>query len=225
MTIPAFARNLKTLREDRDLTQEQLAETLGVSRVAIWNWETGNTQPNRPEIISAIKSVFDVQDSDLFGYQDGFYAQYHNLTTAPPGAIVPSEPRKAYAPLLGRIHAGDAQEPDILDSSIPLPYEIWESHKNGYFLQVEGTCMNKVYNEGCYVFIDPDKAPQNGSIAVVSIDNNDFIMRRLLRGSTALILAPESFDDKWSDIVISDDAYNVQFVGTVVWFQSNKELE
>ena len=53
------------------------------------------------------------------------------------------KPKKAYLPLLGRVHAGDAQEPDVIDSHIPVPYEVWERHQNGYLLEVEGTCMNK----------------------------------------------------------------------------------
>lgn len=37
---------LKNLREKNDLTQEQLAERIQVTRQAISRWETGETQPN-----------------------------------------------------------------------------------------------------------------------------------------------------------------------------------
>ena len=37
---------LKNLREKNNLTQEQLAERVQVTRQAVSRWETGETQPN-----------------------------------------------------------------------------------------------------------------------------------------------------------------------------------
>ncbi|MBR0106855.1 MAG: helix-turn-helix transcriptional regulator, partial [Lachnospiraceae bacterium] len=37
---------LKSLRESRHLTQEELAERLMVTRQAVSRWENGETQPN-----------------------------------------------------------------------------------------------------------------------------------------------------------------------------------
>ncbi|MBQ9041477.1 MAG: helix-turn-helix domain-containing protein [Eggerthellaceae bacterium] len=227
MAATAFARNIKAMRESRDLTQMQLSDEVGVSRLTVNKWERGDIErPRQPEVIDRLKEYFGVTDSDLFGYNDGYYAKKYGLTERPAGALAANpEPRKAYAPLLGRVHAGDAQEPDVLDSKIPLPYEVWERHKRGYFLEVEGTCMNRVYPEGCRVFIDPDKAPQNGSIAVVSIDDMDYIMRRLYVGSSSIMLVAQSFDNGWDDIIVKDNDKQVKMVGTVVWYQPSEELE
>ena len=127
---------------------------------------------------------------------------------------------------MGRVHAGDAQEPDVIDDKVPVPYEVWEHHKNGYLLEVEGSCMNKVYPEGCFILVDPAKQPSNGSIAVVKINDDDYVMRRMYRGANTLILSPESFDDSYTDIVISnDDETCIQLVGTVVWYQPKEEME
>ena len=129
-------------------------------------------------------------------------------------------------PLLGRVHAGGAGEPDVLEDRVPIPYEVWEAHKGGYFLQVEGDCMNRVYPEGCHVLVDPDVAPRDRSIAVVSIDGADYVMRRVSRGADTLLLSPESFNPEWKDIVVhSDDGKDVHMVGTVVWFQPAEEME
>lgn len=225
MKETAFSRNFNALFDFSGKTQDELAAALGVDRVTIYNWRNGRTsKPKSQEIIDKLKDYFNVTETDLFGYADGYYAKKYGLTERPAGAMAPNpEPRRAYAPLLGRVHAGDAGEPDILDSKIPLPYEIWEHHKNGYFLEVEGTCMNRVYSEGCYVFVDPDKTPCNRSIAVVSIDDVDYIMRRLYIGSNSLMLVAESFDE-WEDIIIQGEQ-QVKMVGTVVWFQSREELE
>ena len=42
----AVAKHLKTLRRERQLTQEALAELLHVTRQTVSSWETGKTQPD-----------------------------------------------------------------------------------------------------------------------------------------------------------------------------------
>lgn len=42
----AVAKNLKRLRKQTELTQEELAERLHVTRQAVSNWETARTQPD-----------------------------------------------------------------------------------------------------------------------------------------------------------------------------------
>ena len=127
---------------------------------------------------------------------------------------------------MAELQAEHAAELQVLDERISLPYEVWERHRDGYFLQVEGQCMSRVYPEGSYILIDPARRPANGSIAVVSIDGADYVMRRLYRGANVLVLSPDSFDDCYTDIVVDDPAaHTVEFVGTVVWFQPSAELE
>ena len=39
-----FSDNLKTIRKEKNLSQEELAELLGVSRQAVSKWESGVSQ-------------------------------------------------------------------------------------------------------------------------------------------------------------------------------------
>ena len=210
-----LAENIRKFRTDADLTQAKLADLVGVTRATVTQWETGWSQP-RMGAVEKLSKVLGVSMSELV---DG-----GNIKRVP-GAITPSEPRKAYLPLLGKVHAGDAQEPQVLDERISLPYEVWERHRDGYFLQVEGQCMSKIYPEGSYILIDPMQRPVNGSIAVVSIDGADYVMRRLYKGSSVLVLSPDSWEEGYDDIVIAGDDHTVEFVGSVVWFQASGELE
>lgn len=210
-----LAENIRKFRTDADLTQAKLADLVGVTRATVTQWETGWSQP-RMGAVEKLSKVLGVSMSELV---DG-----SNIKRVP-GAITPSEPRKAYLPLLGKVHAGDAQEPQVLDERISLPYEVWERHRDGYFLQVEGQCMSKIYPEGSYILIDPMQRPVNGSIAVVSIDGADYVMRRLYKGSSVLVLSPDSWEAGYEDIVIAGDDHTVEFVGSVVWFQASGELE
>lgn len=209
--------NIRRLRESNSLTQEEFGRIADVSAMAVSQWENGRAVPR----MGAVERI-----SRYFGISKGEVIDSAEDISLPRGAILPVASPPAYAPLLGRVHAGNAQEPDVLDDEIPLPAEILKGHPKAYFLQVEGQCMSKVYPEGCFILIDPDKPPTNGSIAVVSIDGADYVMRRLYRGATTLVLSPDSWEDGFEDIVITaDDDRSVEFHGTVVWFQASKEME
>lgn len=210
-----LAENIRKFRTDADLTQAKLADLVGVTRATVTQWETGWSQP-RMGAVEKLSEVLGVSMSEL--------VDDSNIKRVP-GAITPTEPRKAYLPLLGKVHAGDAQEPQVFDERISLPYEVWERHRGGYFLQVEGQYMSKIYPEGSYILIDPMQRPVNGSIAVVSIDGADYVMRRLYKGSSVLVLSPDSWEAGYEDIVIAGDDHTVEFVGSVVWFQASGELE
>lgn len=206
--------NIKRLREQRGLTQEELGKMIDVSRSTITQWERGWTTP-RMGNVQLLAGALGVSTADIIADE-----------LPPSNAIKPATAKPAYAPLLGRVHAGKAQEPDVLQDAVPVPYEIIKRHPQGYFLQVEGDCMDNVYPEGCYILIDPEQCPSNGSIAVVSIDGADYVMRRLYRGANTLILSPDSHNAEHVDMVFAATTeHTVEFHGTVVWFQSSKEME
>ena len=220
-----IAENIDAVLVKFDINQDALARIADVSPGAVTGWRKGATP--RKRALQNMCDTLGLQPDDILSDHYGLAAKEHGTAPAlPDGALLPVEaPRRAYAPLLGRVHAGDAQEPEVLDDRVPLPYEVLQNHKRAYFLEVEGDCMSRVYPEGCRVLIDPDRAPQSGSIAVVSIDGADYIMRRLLVGANTLVLSPESYSDEWTDIVVSGTEHTVEMVGTVVWYQPAKEME
>lgn len=210
-----ISQNIKRLRKQAGMTQVELAEKLDVARSTITQWETGWSSP-RMGMVQKLAGVFGVTSAEMLA----------EPTDLPDGAMLPSDARPAYAPLLGRVHAGDACEPDVIDDRIPIPYEVREAHPCGYFLEVEGSCMSRVYPEGCHIYIDPRQQPRNGSVAVVSIDGADYVMRRLYNTGRTVVLSPDSWDDCYEDIVITgEDGRTVEYVGTVVWFQPAEEME
>ena len=212
----SIASNIKKIRSDADMTQEEFGDVAGVSAMAVSQWENGRAVPR----MGAVQRI-----ADHFKISKGTVID-EGLSPLPAGAMMPAPSEPAYAPLLGRVHAGDAQEPDVLDERIPLPAEVFDAHPGAYFLEVEGQCMSRVYPEGCHILIDPGQEPTNGSIAVVSIDGADYVMRRLYRGANTLVLSPDSWEDGFEDIVVMDgDGRTVEFLGTIVWFQSASEME
>ena len=53
------ANSIKKLRQEKQLSQEQLAEQLHVTRQAVSNWENGKTQPD-VDTLTQLAAVFDV---------------------------------------------------------------------------------------------------------------------------------------------------------------------
>jgi DNA-binding XRE family transcriptional regulator len=59
-----FATRLASLRAARGLSMEQLADRLGVSRQAVWYWETGHRLP-RPAMFKRIAKQLHVGEGEL----------------------------------------------------------------------------------------------------------------------------------------------------------------
>lgn len=53
----SFAENLKMMRKEKYLSQEQLAEIMGVSRQAVSKWEQGAGYPETEKLISLAKKL------------------------------------------------------------------------------------------------------------------------------------------------------------------------
>lgn len=53
------SNSIKKLREEKGMTQDELAEQLNVTRQAVSSWETGKTQPDI-ETLTRLAEIFDV---------------------------------------------------------------------------------------------------------------------------------------------------------------------
>lgn len=65
-----FAEKLKSIRKQAGMSQEQLAEKLGVSRQAVTKWETDAGIPDTPNII-ALSALFDISIDELLSNERG----------------------------------------------------------------------------------------------------------------------------------------------------------
>ncbi|MCC9835068.1 transcriptional regulator, partial [Streptococcus agalactiae] len=53
--MKSFSKRLKELRLEKNQTQQQLADELGVNRVNVTRWEKGNTEPSFSKLIELSK--------------------------------------------------------------------------------------------------------------------------------------------------------------------------
>ena len=63
-----FGENIVQLRKIRQMTQEELADRIGVSRQAVGKWESGETEPSL-DLAKKVAEVFGVSLDELAGHQ------------------------------------------------------------------------------------------------------------------------------------------------------------
>ena len=64
----SLANNIRTFRKQRHLTQEQLAEAVGVTAGAVYKWESGASSPELSLLVE-LADFFDVSVDALLGYR------------------------------------------------------------------------------------------------------------------------------------------------------------
>lgn len=102
-----FKDNLTALRKLHHMTQEELAERVGVTRQALAKWERGDTMPDLDRC-RALADVFDVTLDDLANYEP---SEHCGLSLPPKGkhlfgivtvgekgqVVIPAKARKLFS--------------------------------------------------------------------------------------------------------------------------------
>lgn len=210
--------NIRRIRVLNNLTQEEFGKIADVSAMAVSQWENNRAVPR----MGAVQRI-----SDHFGISKSSIIDGDSTLMIPNDAKPVIGMEMGYVPLRGKVHAGKPDDPDVYKEEHALiPQFLIDEDPDTYVCYSEGDCMNKVYPEGCLIAVSPNREPQNGSVAVVTIDGRDAVMRRMYRTPNTLVLSPDSFNSEHTDIVItSNDDHTVEFGGRVVWFQAREEME
>ena len=226
----SIRENIVKLREMFDITQEQLADIAGVSRGAVSQWEGGFSEP-RMGSIQKIADHFHISKSNIIeddgmDYIDPITKKPKGSPLMPKGAMPVYSSGEATVPLLtlGKVHAGELTDEEDAERRVEVPASVCSRHPRAFALAVEGDCMDRVIPDGAHVLVDPDREPQNGSIAVVETEAYQAVMRRWYRGSSTLMLSADSHQE-YEDMIFGMDDGPVRVVGTVVWWQAPGEME
>lgn len=213
----SLSRNIKRLRLSADMTQKELAEKIGVDRSAVTQWETGVSVP-RMKALAKIARLFDTTPGLLLEDDDAApMPPLHKLTPVASTATLPLR-------TLGKVHAGVMDDTDTADDTyIQVPAHVLSMYPDAFVLLVEGDCMNHVIPAGSHIVVAPHKEPANGAIVVVRDEAYDAIMRKYYRGSSSLMLSPDSFSDEYEDMIITADE-DISLIGVVVWWQAAQVL-
>lgn len=175
-----FGSILKNLRVSREITQEQLASMLGVSRSAVGMYETGGRQPDF-EMMETIADIFNVDMDYLMGRSP--VERKHPLTPPAnkpiPKGFVPM-PEMAQVPLIGSIACGT---PITAEQNIEGMVCVPEKWHATFTLTCEGSSMEPKIHDGDLVAIRSQPTVENGEVAAVRIEGDATLKRVYLHES------------------------------------------
>lgn len=205
--------NIKRLRLQAGLTQEELANKLGVARSSVTQWERGWSQP-RMDMIVKIARFFNTTNSAIVDGPE---------SATPTSSTVATNP-ETLVPLttLGKVHAGPFSDESDITSLIEIPASLLRRHPNARAVIVEGDCMDVDIPEGSAAIYDPDLEPTNGSTVIVESEDHEALIRQWYRGGNTLMLVANSHKH-YDDIIISGDT-PIRVLGTVIHTQSPKNV-
>lgn len=207
-----FGTNLKKLREERNMSQEQLGELLGVSKSTVGMYEQGNREPKH-SILMDIARLFKVSVDSLLGYCSEASDTNDDLIEIEKLGI--EKPDFANFPVLGKISCGlpilCVEENDIFVSAS-------SDIRADFCLTASGDSMiNAQIFDGDTIFIRHQHMVNNGEIAAVIVNDEEVTLKRVYyypeRGQ--LILQPEN--PLHSPQVYSDEELNhIRVIGRAV---------
>ncbi len=215
-----FSDRVRDLRERAGLTQQELADKLNLTNRAIGAWEAGRAKPR----LDKLEQIAGILGTSAYYLLNG--EEPPSPDFAYPRGARPVVGRSGFVPVrrLGKTHAGAALEEIEDEGTVEVPAHVAEMHPNGFVLSVEGDCMDRAYPDGCVVLVDPDAEPWNGCAVVAETSPGESVLRRYMRGSSTLMLSPDSHNGEHEDMVFSDEgAQEVRTLGVVVWFQADHD--
>lgn len=189
-TSKIIAKNLKRLMDDRELSNVELSEIIGVSESTVGKWLLEKSIP-RMGAIEKLANYFHINKSDLL--EDRSNAKEIKLDI---------QPRKI--PILGKIAAGT---PILAVENHEDYFDTSEFINADFALQIQGDSMigSRIY-DGDIVFLRKQSYIENGQIGAFLIDGEATLKIFNKQNNTVMLL---SSNPNYSPIVLSPDKENL----------------
>ncbi len=198
----SFGNNLKKIRLDNDLTQEELAKKINTSRSNIANYENDKNMPS-VDILEKMSKALNCSVDFLLGKND---KQELNKF-------------KYYmCPVYGRISAGQPNwAEECIEGRLPIDIELMNivNPEECFFLRVNGESMNKEIQNGAYALIRKTDSVDDGDIAVVLVNGYDATLKVFNRQGDFILLEPMSTDPVFKTQVYGKDT-EIKIIGKYI---------
>ncbi len=163
-TMARFNERLRSLREGKGLTQQQLADALEISKSSVNMYERGEREPGF-ETLEAIAGVFNVDMNYLYGKSDVRNSLFMPYGGVPDGYR--EMPAMTALPIVGHIACG---QPITAEENIEGEAAVPAAWRASFCLVCEGDSMEPRIQNGDLVAIRKQEIVENGEIAAVRID-------------------------------------------------------
>ena len=210
-----FGANLKKLREDAHLSQEQLADVIGVSKSTIGMYEQGKRMPNTNTILKDIATYFGVSIDYLVGFmpedKDVDENEYNHPNLRPI--------KRRRIPMLGKIACG---EPIMCEEEYETFADAGADIDADFCVTAQGDSMiNARILDGDIVFIRKQEMVENGEIAAIIVNDTDVTLKRFFYYPelNQVVLQPKNPSYR-PMVYMNEDLDHIRVIGKAVAFTS-----
>lgn len=200
-------KRIKELREDRHMSQEELALKTGyTSRTSIAKIEAGKIDLPQSKIVLFAKAL-DTTASYLMGWEESTSTNYLNVSNVIP---LPKIIRKI--PLYDGIACGDPRYADPQEVDM---MELPDGIKADFAVRCHGDSMiNAHIQDDDIVYIRSQSDVDDGEIAAVQIDD-DATLKRVYHKPYGILLMPAN--DAFEPIIYTEnDCVSIRIMGKAV---------
>lgn len=204
--METLGSRLKALRKNKKITQQVLADAVGVSKTSVIYWEKDENTPKHESLTALAKALDTTTDYILTGSGE---------TNKPESNIVPVAPKMA--PVLSWVQAGvftNVQAVDMaqVEEWLPLP----DDCEDCFYLKVQGMSNHPTFQEGDYILVDPLVQycdMQSGDVIVVRKHDDATFKKLVIETDGTKYLQALNPDFKPNIIPLDEDCL---FVGEVI---------
>ena len=193
--------DLKERRKLLGYTLEEVAEMVGVSKTAVFKWETGGTENMKRDKIAKLAKVLEISPLDIvFDRQP---------------VIMPKKVKVAEIPILGRIACGSPllAEENIVGYGI-VDQNTIKSGQDYFYLRCNGDSMEPTLPHNSLVLVRKQEEVESGEVAAILFLNDcTATLKRIRYVNNQLFLMA---DNNNYDPIIIDENNPVRIVGKAI---------
>ena len=233
---------IKEYRKDNRLTQEALAEKLGVTKQTVSRYEKGERKANQ-DVLFALCDIFGVTIDDFFPSKNDsvkimvntsdinvIYNQLHTdrqikvydyateqlneqNNVVNMSDYIQEETEWYDVKFYGSVSAGTGLYLDDEQvETISFGVDMVPASTD-FCLKVNGDSMEPTFHNGDYVFIKRETEFRNGTIGAVIVNGEAYLKKLYITDNSIKLV---SLNKKYQDITVTDTD-NFKYVGTVVF--------
>lgn len=170
---------IKQVREEKGLTQEELANVLGLNKSTIQRYETAKIEKIKLPIVEAIAQLLDVNPewiSDKTDIRIPYNTPEQSETKLK--KIPYTKTGTVLVPLVGRVAAGySCYAEENITEYIRTDEDTIKTGYDYFWLEVKGDSMEPELHEKDLVLVREQETLENTCYAVVTIDSEDGLVK------------------------------------------------
>jgi repressor LexA len=196
MDLAEIGKKIKQARERNAMTLQDVASAIGLARSTIQRYETGKIAAPKLPVIEAIAHCLQVSPAWLTGKIDTPTTQ-----SLPPPPTIEDMAIAVTSwlpvPVVGSVRAGvGGIAVEEIERYEPIPLDWIRAGVENYFLlRVEGDSMSPRILEGDLVLVKKQTYVDSGSLAIVTVDSEEGVIKRVDHGN------------EWIRLVSTNPAY------------------